>query len=76
MDIFLSMNIDEMLLSFDPKTVSSEHPPERMALTIWIPAQSKERFDDLQTKTRKKFGKLLAEVIVKSIDKVNLAKVG
>lgn len=37
-------------------------------ITVWIPLEYKIKYDALQNKTGRKFGKLLQEVLKKSID--------
>ncbi len=39
-------------------------------ITIWVKRSYKADFDQLQTDTRKKFGKVLQKVVMKSIDRV------
>lgn len=41
---------------------------ERKAVTVWVNATEKERFDQLQKRTRKDFGKKLRELILAAMD--------
>lgn len=44
---------------------------DRAAITIWVPTEKKEKYESLQGRTRRKFGKKLKEIVIKSIDRVN-----
>ncbi len=43
----------------------------RKPLTTWIPSAYKERYEELQRRTNRMFGKHLQEVIQLAIDKVD-----
>jgi CRISPR/Cas system CSM-associated protein Csm2 small subunit len=69
-------NADSMLEDF-LDTINTELSNEKFhtnhkPMTLWIPKVYKMKFDLIQGRTNRKFGKILKEVIKKSIDKVDL----
>lgn len=44
---------------------------DSLPMTLWIPHAYKARFDALQARTKKKFGKKLKEVVMAAIDRVD-----
>ena len=64
-------SIDEILKGFDPaaETDTSFHE-NHTPLTIWLPMSTKAKYDSLQERSRKRFGKVLKQIIIQSIDKV------
>jgi hypothetical protein len=68
-------DIEDILERFGSLEMSepiSEGSVEHTTLTLWVPQKYKEKFDKLQERSRLKFGKLLKEVIKKSIDRVTI----
>lgn len=45
---------------------------QRQAITIWLPDEYKIKYDLLQERTKRRFGKLVKELLKKSIDKIDL----
>jgi hypothetical protein len=45
-------------------------PVKKEPVTFWIPTEYKEKFSALQSKSQRKFGRRIAELIMMSIDKV------
>lgn len=66
-----NVSLDSILESFtiDPTYVDL---PKVKPITIWIPEEQKEKYDHIQALTKRKFARLLREVIVTSIDRVDL----
>jgi len=61
-------SIDAILDEFDVGGKSKERSETR-PITIWIPLDLKTRYDELQGRTRGQFGKLLKEIVKRSIEK-------
>lgn len=62
--------IDELILDIDLNASSLEKREDCRPITFWLPVAYKNKFDVIQQKSRRIFGKRLKEVIKKSIDKV------
>jgi hypothetical protein len=43
-------------------------------LSIWVPLEYKEKFNQIQAQSKNKFGKFLKKIIMKTIDKVEVDK--
>lgn len=62
----------------DLEVVGAEGGPDwtdRRAVTVWLRTREKERFDKLQKRTRRDFGRKLRELILAAMD-VAEAKAG
>lgn len=46
---------------------------EKTTLTLWVPTEYKKKFEELQDKTKKDFGKRLQKLLIKAIDNVSKA---
>jgi len=53
------------------KDKHSSSTVEKTTLTLWVPTEYKRKFEELQDKTGKDFGKRLQKLITKAIDKVS-----
>lgn len=62
--------IDSVFKDFESNLTDNHDTPSRQAITIWVPDEYKAKYDKLQEITKRKFGKLVKEVVKKSIDKV------
>lgn len=62
--------IDAVFEQFAPMLTSKSEPVQAKPLTFWLPHAYKDKYDELQRRTRGKFGKLLKEVLKKSIDRM------
>lgn len=62
------MNIDSILSNFDVSSAETDEKVELAPITLWIPKVSKIKFDRLQSDTKRKFGKVLKDVVVASIE--------
>ena len=60
------MDIEQLLdqVEFSEEGVGGR---ETCPITFWLPKEHKEKYDMLQKKTRKQFGKALKEVLMHSI---------
>lgn len=65
------IQLDSVFEEFDFMNIEyRDDNKERFAITIWMPLEYYEKYNSIQRQSRKKFGKLLKEVIKRSIDKV------
>lgn len=62
----------EFLETFNAPEISEDVPTEWYTMSFYVPLQYKVKFDLIQAKSKKKFGKLLKELIIQSIDKVQI----
>lgn len=71
-----TIDIDGLIKDFgfdQPIIESFNHVPESTeALTIWIPSAYKAKFDLIQMHSRKKFSRVLRQLIKTAIDKVEV----
>lgn len=65
----IDASIEEILGNFNPEDHKCSREDCR-PLSIWVPAEYKKKYDELQESSGRSFGKLLKQVIMKSIDKV------
>ena len=68
------MTIDSILDGFDKLKVNDEVEVNKKPITFWLPEEYKVKYEMLQGMTKNKFGKLLQEVVKKSIDKIDTKK--
>jgi hypothetical protein len=61
-------SIDEIIEKFDVSRKTHE-TKELRVLSLAMPAPYKEKFDRLQFESKKEFGELLKEIIMRAIDK-------
>lgn len=64
----------EMLFEEFKPDANNEEKVIKAGLTLWVPEEYKSKFDVLQELTGRRFGKLLQEVVKKSIDKIDTKK--
>lgn len=64
--------INTLLENLDLESIASSEPVERACISFWVPVAYKEKFEIIQDKSNKRFGKLFQEVLKSSIDKVKL----
>lgn len=62
--------LDMIIQNFETGSTCDAMIDQRQAITIWVPASYKAKFDDLQNQTKKRFGKALRSVLIQSIDRV------
>lgn len=63
-------SLDEILAGFNIDTTEPEGPIEGTNVSIWLPMDYKFKYDDLQRRSKRQFGKILRRMIMKSIDQV------
>jgi hypothetical protein len=61
--------IDEIMSEFDLELKPGKDREQLEGITFWIPLEYKEKYDLLQTRTKQRFGKVLKEIIKRSIDR-------
>lgn len=44
---------------------------KRGCVNIWIPEEYREKFQELQNRSKRRFGKKVQEMVIKAIDKVS-----
>jgi hypothetical protein len=62
----------EKIEEFDLDDVCDTPKEESRSLTLWVPAEYKDKFDRIQARSGRKFGKYLKKLLIQSIDKVKL----
>jgi hypothetical protein len=65
----MAASIEQILENFNREGVDHSEPVERKPLTLWIPADYKEKYESLQNQSKRKFGKALREIVKISIDR-------
>lgn len=61
-------SLDALLENFS--VVTNECANEELRpLTLWVPKSHKEKYDNLQARTKRRFGKKLKEVFILAINK-------
>ena len=65
-------SIDMIVENFDVSQFVVEHGTGRGGpITVWLPNEHKAKYDELQSTSGRKFGKLLKEVLKRTIDQVH-----
>lgn len=67
----LFQNIDSLFQNVQNVLKPSDEPERIECVSFWLPEKYKAKFDLLQSRTNRKAGKLLQEVLKKSIDKID-----
>lgn len=62
-------SLDEVFKKFGPITTDNSITEAGGAITIWLPTDYKSKYDMLQDKTKRKFSKLVREVLKSTIDR-------
>lgn len=57
---------------FDLSEHETDAPVERKSICLWVPVKYKQKFDKIQARTRKKYGKHLQRLLMKSLDQVRV----
>ena len=63
-------SLDQIFEAFDKDIFTPSESSQRQAITIWVPEQYKAKFDSLQDRTNRRFGKLVKAMLMKSIDRI------
>lgn len=62
-------SLDKILEEFtSDEQIKKSNLREGGPATIWLPPEYKEKFDNLQTKSGRKFGRKIRELIIAAID--------
>lgn len=64
--------VDSIVEEFDFLQMQVDAPIPCEPITFWIPVEYKIKYDLLQAKSGKKFGKVCKEILKKTIDRVQL----
>ena len=63
--------VSSLMEDVDLSKIKSESAAKRGCLSFQLPYEYKRKYESIQEKTSKQFGKALAEIIKRSIDKVD-----
>lgn len=66
----MGKTIDDMIKGFEENQSEDLVEEKRYPVTFWIPQRYKEQYDVIQAKSKRRLGKLLTEIITKSIDRI------
>lgn len=66
--------LDAINDDFDLSDINTEDPEPKQPITLWLPVEYKLKFDLIQQRSKKRFGKHLKEVLKRSIDKIDIEK--
>jgi hypothetical protein len=66
----MSKSIEELISTFDKKSLEPTIQETRHPVTFWISESYKKKYDMIQIKSRRRLGKLLTEIITQSIDRI------
>lgn len=70
-----NMRLPEMQENFDQVDDLSDmsgNITKSAPITLWVPLEIKQKYDRIQSETRKEYGKRLKMALIKSIDKVKI----
>jgi hypothetical protein len=68
----MKKTVKKIVDEFDFSKMRADPRGEVEPITFWVPCEYKAKYDLLQAKSGRKFGKLLKEVVKSSIDKVKI----
>ena len=64
--------LDNLFAEFTPLLNEETETVETRGVTFWVPVEYKKKYEAIQAKSKRKFSKMLKEVIMKSIDRVEI----
>ena len=64
--------IESVFGDVDSMFSNCDGPVKTKAITIWLPEDKALKFEQIQAKSKRRFGKKLKEVVIRSIDLINL----
>lgn len=64
--------IDSLVAAFDLSQMPGDGPEELSPVTFWLPVEYKAKYDLLQERSKRRFGKVLKEIIKRSMDRVDV----
>lgn len=67
MTVKIDKSLDQIFEEFDAETTLPQSG-ERKPITIWVPTEYKNTYDEIQAKTQHKLSKVLKKVVMKSIE--------
>lgn len=68
-----NITLDSVFKSFEGSLNNlNKFSEPRQAITIWVPSEYKTKYDMIQSASKRQFGKLVRELLKKSIDKIDL----
>ena len=67
----LDTALDDLMTNINFEKIFEDNSVETDQVNVWVPMAYKERYMKLQRRTKKKFGKLLQEIVMRSIDKAD-----
>lgn len=65
--------IDSIFAELGVPVPRSDQKAQSKTVTFWIPLEYRDKYDEIQRQSNGKFGKLLKEVIKRSIERVSSA---
>ena len=66
-------SLDALFEDLDLNRGNELSAEDRGAITLWIPKAYIEKYGEIQEKTKRRFGKKLQEMVMRSIDKLDAA---
>lgn len=69
---YVKNSLDEVFEQFDLSPANGSDHDNAKPVTFWIPQEYKSKYAEIQERTNGKLGKILKEVIKKSIDRAEL----
>ena len=68
-------SIDELLENFETESKDDWKARDRYAVTVWLTPDAKEKYDDIQRRSGRRFSRILREVVERAIAKKFQAEV-
>ena len=63
---------EQIFAEFGPLTSEEKETVHTKGVTFWIPDEYKKKYEAIQAKSKRRFSKMLKEVIMKSIDRIEV----
>lgn len=67
---------DAFDFNFELSEAKAQETVEHKTITLWVPAEVKAKFDAIQKKSKREFGKHLKKLVMHSIEKIKVPDVG
>jgi hypothetical protein len=68
------LSIDEILEKFSFICRASDERTDLGAITIWLPVKTKAKYDTLQRQSKRRFSRVIKEIVQKAIDRADDTK--
>lgn len=65
------INLDDIFGDIE-SLIDSGGPSNLGGITIWVPIEYKQKYSHIQAITKRKFSKKVQELLIKSLDKINI----